>query len=602
VYSFQLTKNVIGIDIGSYSLKIAECQRAGNKVALLKYAIRPMPKPSDPTQTLSRQEISIFINETLLDLGIRMSDAVSEVTGPWTVARHLYMPDLSDDEMREAIRWGAKAEFPFSLEEAAIDYYKLGVLKREEGEPEAEIVSAAATREAIEDHVTLFREAGLKPILLSIPSFNLMQAYRFTQPSPWEETAAVIDLGYKNTRIVILKEGKLKFSREISVAGDAFTQFLTGTYDVDGQKVEIDEPTAERIKIQIGLLEEEPGRLIEGIPLDQIHKRLSSVMDHLLLEIERSFNYYKNQFKDYEIKKVFLTGGGSLLNGLPEAMEKNLEIPIQHFQTAGKLHLKKNIKEALLLKDLPFLATILGLVTQTQPFINLSPRYLSTPTKRFSLGKLLKPALVSVIPLAVIFFFASQYWTASQQAAKLHKELIAKKEQLARLDKPVEEMARLEQEEARLNIELEGFPRIEIKKLPLNDLLQELSRLVPSNMTLTRFEFSRGLETRSSSEPAAGSSKPESGTVKPKDTPAVMAKDAKTSEYQVVLQGVTFGSDQEILATLTAFTGNLNRSHFFKEAKVQKTKKIFEYSKNAAEYEILAKLGEGVNRKPGMSF
>jgi Tfp pilus assembly protein PilN len=161
------------------------------------------------------------------------------------------------------------------------------------------------------------------------------------------------------------------------------------------------------------------------------------------------------------------------------------------------------------------------------------------------------------------------------------------------MGKPVEELARLEKEEARLNTELEEFPRIEIKKLPFNDMLQELSRLVPSNMTLTRFEITRGPETRSSSEPAAGSSKPESGTAKPEITPAVTAKDAKKSEYRLFLQGIAFGSDQEIFATLTEFIGNLNRSNFFKEAKVQKTLKSLEYSKSAAEYEILAKFEEG---------
>ncbi len=161
-------------------------------------------------------------------MGIKTSDTVSEVTGPWTVARHLFMTDLADDEMREAIRWGSKADFPFALEEAIIDFYKLEVLKKEEGESEAEIISAVATREVVEEQVALLKEAGLKPLFLSIPSFSLMQAYRVTQPSPWSETAAIIDLGNKSTQIIVLKEGKLKFSREIAVAGDVFTQSLTG--------------------------------------------------------------------------------------------------------------------------------------------------------------------------------------------------------------------------------------------------------------------------------------------------------------------------------------------------------------------------------------
>ncbi len=602
MYSFQLTKNFIGIDIGTHSLKIAECQRAGSKVTLVNYEIIRLPEGLGSDQVLSSQEISSFIRETLKRLGIKTSDTVSEVTGPWTVARHLFMTDLADEEMREAIRWGSKADFPFALDEAIIDFYKLEVSKQAEGESEAEIVSAVATREVVEQQVALLKEAGLKSLFLSIPSFSLMQAYRVTQPSPWSETAAVIDLGNKSTQIIVLKEGKLKFSREIAVAGDLFTNSLTGVYEINGQREEIDEAVAERIKLKTGLSEEEGADpIIEGVPWDQVQKRLSSVMDRLQLEVERSLNYYKNQFKDYEIQRVFLTGGGSLLKGLPEALEKNLEIPVHFFETAGSLTLKKKINEDLFLRNLPFLTTLLGMVTQTQPFINLSSQYSVPQVKKISYGNYLKPILASALPLGVIFFFGSQYWTASRQVTQLQKEINGKKEQLARVGKPVEEMARLEQEEAGLNRDLEGFPKVEIRKLPLNNLFRELGRMVPSQMTLTHFEFSRAQEARKPPEVAADAPKAGGADGKSMEVKAVTNTETGKREFQLTIQGLIFGSDQEIIATLSGFAKALNRSSFFKEAKVQTTLKSTEYSKGAAEFKILTKLREGAGPSLGGS-
>ncbi|MHB8842969.1 MAG: type IV pilus assembly protein PilM [Candidatus Aquicultor sp.] len=600
MYSFQLTKNFIGIDIGTHSLKIAECQRAGDKVTLLNYEIIRLPEGWGSDQPLSRQEISPFIQESLKKLGIKTSDTVSEVTGPWTVARYLMMTDLADDEMREAIRWGSKADFPFALEEAIIDFYKLEVLKREEGESEAEIISAVATREVVEEQMALLREAGLKPLFLSIPSFSLMQAYRVTQPFPWSETAAIIDLGNKSTQIIVLKEGKLKFSREIAVAGDVFTQSLTGVYEINGLREEIDETVAERIKIKIGLSEAEgPDSIIEGVPWDQVQKRIGLVVDRLLLEVERSLNYYKNQFKDYEIKRVLLTGGGGLLKGLPEALEKNLDIPVHFFETAGSLTLKKKINEELFIKNLPFLTTLLGLVTQTQPFINLSSQYSVPQVKKIPFKNYLKPVLASVLPLGIIFFFGSQYWTASRQVTQLQKEIRAKKEQLARMGKPVEEMARLEQEETRLNKDMEGFPKVEIRKPPLNNLFLELSRMVPSQMTLTRFEFSRTQETRKTLEGAAAAPKAGGAEGKTTEITAVPNTEKGKREFQLTIEGLIFGSDQQIIAALSAFARDLNRSSFFKEAKVQNTLKSTEYSQGAAEFKILTKLREGTGLSSG---
>jgi len=604
VYSFQLTKNIIGIDIGTSSLKIAECRRAGERTTLLNYEIVRLPEGRGPNRVLSLQETSTFIRDTLKELGIRTSDIVSEVTGPRTVARHLFMPDLADDEMREAIRWGTKSDFPFALDEAFIDFYKLEVFKREEGEAEAEIISAVATREVVEEQVALLRDSGLKPLFLSIPSFSLMQAYRVTQPSPWVETAAVIDLGHKSTQIVVLKEGKLKFSREIAVAGDIFTQSLVGAYEVDGQAKEIDQSTAEKIKIKVGLLAEgEADHTVEGVPLDQVQKRLDSVMNRLLLEVERSINYYKNQFKDYEVARVLITGGGSLLKGLPEALEKNLEIPVQPFKNAGSLAVKKKINEDLFLRELPFLTTLLGLVTQIQPFVNLSRQYLAPQVTKFSFGKYLKPALISALLLGVIFFFGSHYWTASRQAAQFRKEVSVKKEQIARMGKPAEELARLEKEEAQLNKEMQGFPKIEIKKLPMRDLFQELLGLVPNNITLTRFEFSKAQETVVMPGRAPENPKIEPGTGKMEEVQRAVSHSPGEGkrEYQLTIQGIAFGSDQEILAALSEFTRNLNRSAYYKEAKVQTTLKSIGYSKGAAEFKILAKLGEGVSMPLGVS-
>lgn len=595
--SFRLTKNFIGIDIGTHSLKIAECQRVGEKVSLLNYEIIRLPEGLGESQSLNPQETSIFIRDTLKRMRIRTSDTVSEVTGPWTVARHLFMTDLADDEMREAIRWGSKADFPFALDEAIIDFYKLEVLEKAEGESEAEIICAVATREVIEGQVALLKEAGLKPLFLSIPSFSLMQAYRITQPAPWSETAVIIDLGNRSTQIIVLKEGKLKFSREIAVAGDVFTQSLTGVYETNGEREEIDEEVAERIKIKVGLSEKAGSDpIIEGVPWDQVQKRLGSVMDRLLLEVERSLNYYKNQFNDYELKRVFLTGGGSLLKGLPEALEKNLEIPVHFFETAGSLTLKKKINQDLFLSNLPFLTTLLGLVTQTQPFVNLSSQYSVPQVKKISLGHYLKPVLASILPLGVILFFGSQYWTASRQVTQLQKEIKSKKEQMARVGKPIEEMARLEQEEARLNKDLGGFPKVEIRKLPLNHLFRELGRMVPSQMTLTHFGFSRAQETRKTPE-----AKAEGADIKTAEIKTAANAERGKGEFQLTIQGLIFGSDQEIIATLSEFAKNLNRSSYFKEAKVQTTSKNTEYSKEAAEFKILTKLREGAGPSLGGS-
>lgn len=598
MFSFQLTKNILGIDIGTYSLKIALAQKAGEKVALLNYEVNRFPEPEGPGQTWSRPEIAAFIQHSLKGLGIKTAEVVSEVTGPWTVVRHLFVRDLDAEEMREAIRWGSRSDFPFSLEEAVIDFHKLGARKSEEGVAEAEIISAVATRQAVEEQTALLKQAGLRIAFLSLPPFDLMQAYRITQSPPWRETAAVIELGHKNARIIVLKDGQLKFSREFAVAGEAFTQALVGSYEIDGQMVEVNEFQAERIKIKSGLLEEwEADQAVEGVPQEQIQKRLRPVIDRIILECERSLNYYKTDFKDYEIKRILLTGGGSLLTGLAAALENNLEISVQPLGPAPKLTFKKKINEDLFLKNLPFLAPLLGLITQSRPFIDLSSTYVLPQEKEGSARKYLKPVLAGTVVLGLILGFGIPYWKITGDIARLQKELAAKKAQMAQIGKPAEELTKMEQEEALLNKALEGLPRIEMKKFPSGELFQELSRMVPSNMTLTHFQFAKNLETA----PQAESKSPLAKSLQVPGTnlpvPIVGSQEEKKGEYQLVVQGVVFGSDREIIETLSEFTGRLNRSAYFKEAKVQMTLKSNEYLKAAAEFTVLSKIGAGPEQR-----
>jgi len=322
-------------------------------------------------------------------------------------------------------------------------------------------------------------------------------------------------------------------------------------------------------------LEAEEGQLLEGIPPGQMKKRLEGVTDRLILEVKRSLNYYKNQFKDYEIHKIFLTGGGSLLKGLPETLGKNLEIPIHTFQDAGALTLKKKINEDLFLRNLPFLTNLLGLITQVRPLINLSSQYTVPQARKVSPERFLKPALIGLLPLGVIFFFGSQYLTASRQVIKLQKELAGKQEQLARMGQPIEELSHLEQEEARLNQDLVGFPKIRLKKLPLKDLFKELPGLLPSNMTVTRLQLIKSKEARNPAVEMV------------RDRPAM-----ENIEYLLEIQGTVFGANQDILITLSAFVRNLNQSRFYHEAKLMATKKNNDYSKGAADFVIQAKLKE----------
>lgn len=591
VTSFRLTKHFVAIDLGSHSLKVAEYQWVGDKVTLLHYEIVPLPPGRGPAGQPEGEVEASLVRQTVKKMKAKASKAACEVGGPWTVARHLFFPDLPDEEMREGIRWGSRAEFPFALEEALIDFSRLEVFRNIEGEAEAEIVVTAATRRVVEQRLELLKKSGLKPHFITHSAFSLMQAYRFTQSAPWKETVVVLDIGHKSSKIVILKEGKLKFFREIAVAGDFFTQALVGTQEVQNRVVEVDEVTAERVKRRYGLVGESDGEGEEdALPGEWVQKRLGAVADRLLLELERSLNYYKNQFKDYEIHRIITVGGGSRLKGLKSYLRQALEIPVQPLDGFGPLNLKKKIKEDQIQGDLPLLTTLIGLASQSRPWIDLASQLLLPQAEKKSLKQKTQAALVLLIPLGTAVFFLSQYVTVKQKANRLKTDLAAKNQQLARLDRAMEELARLEREEAELDAFLTQYPPLKISDpYLLHRFLKDLPALVPPSVMLTRLRIVKRQDP--SVEP--GSEKETNAPIpegEERKNPATILSVTGRPRFVLEMQGTVFSGEGEILTRLTDLLGRLKKYGLLEEVKIRSTTKNEEYAREAIDFLIEAKV------------
>jgi type IV pilus assembly protein PilM len=593
VASFRLAKKFIALDMGGHSLKLAEVQQVGEKVVLLRYGIQRLPLGKGPEGKLDEEELASLIRKGLKDMKAGAAKGACEVGGPWTVTRHLIVPDLADEEMREGIRWGFRGEFPFALDDALIDFFKLDTFKNAEGEREAEIIAAVATREVVERQVERLKRCGLKPSFISLPAFSLMQAYRFTQPPPWAETVVLIDLGHKSSKIAILKEGKVKFFREVAVAGDFFTQALVGTHEGHQGQVEVDEAKAERIKVQVGLVEEgTPNRWVEGIPLELVQRRLGSVADRLLLEVERSLNYYKNQFKDYNIHRILLTGGGSQLKGIFRYLEQGLEIPVQPWDGMGPLILKKKIDRDRFQASLPFMINLIGLVSQSRPWIDFAPLLVRPQAEKVSRTKRIKAAAIALLPLGAAAFFGSQYVWVAREGDRLQRDLRAKTEQMARIKQAMAELSHLEREEAELDAFWGRYPKIRIADPSLlKGFLGELTTMVPASVMLTRLRIAKVQETPpAEAEETKGS--PVADAEDPSKIPTRAVSAPLSPEFAVEIHGTVFVEDAEVLKVLSDFISNLKGSGLLKEVKIRSTKQNETYSKNAADFVLEAKLRE----------
>jgi rod shape-determining protein MreB len=154
----------------------------------------------------------------------------------------------------------------------------------------------------------------------------------------------VVDIGGGTTEIAVISLGGIVADTSIRVAGDAFTAEIQ-EYMRQQHNIKVGELTAEDIKIKIGAaipeLEETPEPyIVKGPNLMTAHPveatvsspEIAHCLDKSLVKIEAAVLAVLEKtppelYADIVDKGIFLTGGGALLRGLDERLEKKINIP-----------------------------------------------------------------------------------------------------------------------------------------------------------------------------------------------------------------------------------------------------------------------------------
>ena len=146
-------------------------------------------------------------------------------------------------------------------------------------------------------------------------------------------TRLIVDIGSRKTDIVLVSEGAVIYKYSLGVAGDAFDRSISG-YLADQHGIRIGPKTAENIKLKIGTvwLETErkfldvKGRCINDksstktvrIYSDEMFEALEEPMAAIIEGICVAVSKIPSECVGEVLRSgILLTGGGSLLDGLP---------------------------------------------------------------------------------------------------------------------------------------------------------------------------------------------------------------------------------------------------------------------------------------------
>lgn len=237
--------HVLGLDIGSSTIKAVELQRTGSGIEVLG---RPVVVPTPPRSVedgviVDAAAVTSAVSDLIKAGGFHTKNTIASVGGTSSVVvRITEVPKMSGKELDEAIQWELDRQTPFPIEQTYYDYQPVDAPDADPNAQNMEVLIAVAQEDMIDTHVSVMTSAKLLPQAIDVEPLAISRALVEVSGSAYsDQTVAIVHIGANSTLIIVVRRGLLGFVRTIPTAGNALTQAIT-------QNFMGDETLAEQVK------------------------------------------------------------------------------------------------------------------------------------------------------------------------------------------------------------------------------------------------------------------------------------------------------------------------------------------------------------------
>jgi len=222
---------MVGLDIGTDSIKIAEAKCAKDGITITGLGIARIPEGViDNEVIVDPKALGNAIKALLTESGIRTKQVTSSVAGQsCVVIRVIEVPKMAPEELADTMKWEVERQVPWPPSEVILDYQPLEKPNADPNAQNTEVLLAVARQETVDSHVEAILAAGLRPIAIDIEPLAAGRALIDASGNgSKEQIVAVVNIGATDTELGIFENGILTFpSPPLSIAGISFTREIS---------------------------------------------------------------------------------------------------------------------------------------------------------------------------------------------------------------------------------------------------------------------------------------------------------------------------------------------------------------------------------------
>lgn len=340
---FFASKKLVGLDIGSSSIKMAELEVTRQGAKVISFGVLPTPANAFNNGDIQDPDsLSTVILQLIQEHKIKRKLVAVGMAGTSVIVKKITIPRIDKKLLSEQVRWEAEQYIPFDVNDISLAYHLI------EGGADPEMMDlllVAAQNEVVSTYSQLVSSAGLTLSVLDVSGFALANLFEFNYGRLPGQTVGLLNIGATTTNFVVVTNGDVVFSRDMNVGGQNYT------YEIH-KELGISLPEAEALKIS--------AIRGEGVP-DEVHSIISSFNETLKEEIRNSFDYFAGSAANSVLGHVFFSGGASGTPALIDSVSQATGIRLEPLNPFMRMSASKNIAPGYFEHMAPFAAVALGL-------------------------------------------------------------------------------------------------------------------------------------------------------------------------------------------------------------------------------------------------
>jgi type IV pilus assembly protein PilM len=338
-------ERLIGIDIGASTVKIVELSLGSGRPELVRLAVIPVRGDIFSSNSIAKPDrIAPDIAQAIEAHGMGERRAVTAVPAPSVFMKKMRVPSLSAVELEPNVRLEAANIIPHKIDAVKLDFQVVG----RQSSGELDVLLVAVKNEIVDSFTGCLNSAGVDTAIVDVDLFALQNIFELARPDLVSSTVALINIGARYSGVVICAGGCTLLTGDVPLGGRSCTEAIAQGLSIPIERAE---------ELKCGAAAEESAAEVRRITAEWTTQAAH--------ELNRKLSFFWNTSGAAgRIERILVSGGGSEVAGLVEAIAAKTEVPCERLEPLRAVECDRYFDQNLLATAGSSLAVALGLAVR----------------------------------------------------------------------------------------------------------------------------------------------------------------------------------------------------------------------------------------------